>query len=258
MGGRLKRVLPMALAAGLLLSGCQVDVSVGVDSRADGSGTVTATVTLDRAASAQLPDLAGHLRVDDLKAAGWQVDGPTDAGDGGKAVTATRRFSDPSGAASAMSQLSGRSGPFQDFRLRRQRSLLKTTTRFEGTVDLTSGIEGFSDDELRARLGGSALGVDVSALQQRLGVVFDRVFTFSVATRLPGDVTSNAPTQAGNGAVWKPTLGEKVLLRAEASQWNTRQITGAVVAVMAGLALALLLLTRLIGRRDGDAEEEAP
>jgi hypothetical protein len=234
-----------------------VDVGVGIDSRPDGSGRVTATMTLDADASAQVPDLAGQLRVDDLRQAGWQIDGPTDVSGGGRVVTARKDFPDPSGAAVAMGQLSGQSGPFRQFRLTHRRTFLKTTTTFEGTVDLTSGIEGFSDGELRARLGGSPLGVDVAGLEQRLGIAFDRVFIFQVSARLPGDATSNAPPEVGGRAVWKPKLGEQVVLQAEAVRWNTRQIVGAMVAVLAGLALASALVARVI-RRSGGYLDEPP
>ena len=76
-----------------------------------------------------------------------------------------------------------------------------------------------------------------------------RIFTFRVVTRLPGDVDSNAPLEAGDGAEWRPTLGEKLTLVATSSALNTRQVIGTVVAVTAAVALLAVLAVRRLRRR---------
>ena len=51
---------------------------------------------------------------------------------------------------------------------------------------------------------GADLGIDPSKLQSDAGLIVDRLFEFQVAARLPGKLqSSNAPSQAGNGALWK-------------------------------------------------------
>ena len=241
--------LALAVLALLTLAGCRVNVSVGTDVTADGTGRVRAVVTLDAEAAARVPDLADQLKVDDLVAAGWKVEGPRPTEDGGVEVEAAKGFRSPEEATQVVEELSGPTGPFRDFRLRRTRSFLKTKTDFTGAVDLRSGIEGFSDDALRRRFGGSALGFDPADLERRLGTTLNRIFEFRVVTRLPGEVESNAPTRAGNGAVWQPTLGESVTLEATAEAWNTRNLAAASVSALAGLAFVAVVVHRIRHRR---------
>ena len=214
-------------------------MNVGVDVEADGSGRVRAIVELDRAAAEQVGDLEGQLRVDDLIKAGWTVDGPVATAGKGQRITAERRFSTTDEARAAMQQLSGPDGPFQDFRIERDSSFLRTKTRFTGRVDLQAGLEGFGDEELRERLG-APLGVDAEELRRRAGAALSAVFGFEVAVRLPGDVQSNAPTSADNGAVWRPKLGEDVELTARAEQWNAASIGFAALALLTGLAACIV------------------
>jgi len=155
-----------------------------------------------------------------------------------------KRFRTPGEAARAVEELGGPTGPFRDFELRRDRSFLKTRTAFAGTVDLSGGVEGFGDDALRERLGGSALGFDPAELEQRLGTALSRVFVFRVVARLPGTVASNAPTSTDNGAVWRPVLGERVVLEATAERWNYRNIGAAAVSLAAAVALVVVLVQR--------------
>ena len=243
----MRRVLAAALAL-VLLGGCRVGVTVGVDSEADGSGRVRALVTLDADAARRVPDLADQLEVDDLRAAGWEVTGPrpSAATEGGVEVEAVKRFRSPGEATQAVEEISGPTGPFRDFRLKRSRSFLKTRTAFEGTVDLKAGLEGFGDDELRRRLGGSALGFDPADLERQVGTSLSRIFDIRVVARLPGDVeATNAPGRADNGAVWRPTLGEEVRLTATAERWNVRNVAAAVLAALAAIASVVLAVRRL-------------
>jgi len=231
------------LLAVVLLSACQVSIAVGVDAKADGSGVVRATVTLDKAAADEAGDLSGRLRVDDLQQAGWRVDGPTRTKDGGQEVQASKRFATPVEATAIVEELSGANGPFREFKLGRSRSFLKTKTTFSGRVDLARGLGSFSDDELRQRLG-SDLGFDPAELEGRLGRTLSRVFPVKVVTRLPGAMESNAPLTADNGAQWSPTFGENVVLTASAEKWNRGNIAAAVVA-----ALGFVVLLAWAGRR---------
>ena len=245
------RRLLVAACALALLAGCRIDVTVGVDADADGSGRVRATVVLDRDAAARIPDLADQLRTADLAAAGWEVSKPQPGKDGSVLVEAVRRFRSPQEATQAVEELSGPTGPFRDFSLRRSRSFLKTRTSFEGRVDLTSGIEAFSDEALARRFGGSPLGFEPAELERQLGAPLDRIFGFRVVARLPGDVTSNAPTRAGNGAAWQPKLGEDVRLTATAEQWNARNIGATAVSAVTGAAFLLVLVRRSGARAPG-------
>jgi hypothetical protein len=246
-----------AVLAVLTLGACQVSTTVGVDARADGSGVVRATVTLDKDAAGQVPDLRTQLRVDDLRSAGWRVEGPTPTKDGGAVLSASKGFASPAEATTVVEQLSGPTGPFRAFTLRRSRSFAKTRVSFRGHVDLSKGLAAFSDSELRTRLG-SDLGFDPEALQGRLGRSLARIFPVTVAVRLPGSVESNAPLRAGNGARWSPTFGESVALTATSEQWNTRNLAAAGLAVLAGLALLALLAAPALPRPARPAVPAAP
>lgn len=227
----------------MALGGCQVSTAIGVDTRSDGSGVVRATVTLDRAAALEAGDLGSRLRVDDLRAAGWRIDGPAATADGGMEVRASKGFATPAQATGVVEELSGADGPFKSFRVSRSRSFAKTKVAFRGDVDLRRGLGSFSDEDLRARLGND-VGFDPAELEGRLGRALSRIFPVKVVARLPGSIDSNAPVKAGNGAQWTPLLGEEVTLVATSEQWNVRNLVAAGLAVVFGVALVVLLVVR--------------
>jgi hypothetical protein len=244
---RRRAQLVVAAALLILCSACQVDIAVGVDARPDGSGTVQVTATLDKDAAAQ----AGPLALDDLRKAGWKVTGPAATASGGQTVQVTKDFRDASGLNAVVSEVSGATGPFRDFRLSRQRSFFTTRTRFTGVVDFGPGVGGFSDDDLKKRLGGAGdIGLDPAAVERVTRARLDQLFRFVVTARLPGSVTtSNAPTTAGNGAVWRPKLGERITLATSSRSWNTLPIAFAIVAVVGALGLLVIAVRWLFRRR---------
>jgi hypothetical protein len=227
----------------LCLSACQATVRVGVDVKENGGGSVTVTAHLDRDAASFAPS----LRTSDLVKSGWKVGGPTPVANGGVDFTASKSFANPAQAKAIVSELSGPTGPFRDLSIAHHQSFFRSATTFEGTVDLTCGLSCFSDPQLQQALGGAAdLGIDPSKLQADAGIIVDRLFQFEVAARLPGTLgSSNAPTQAGNGALWKASLGQKAVLIAKSQAWNVGHIVLVAfvgVLVLAGLVVAGLKL----------------
>jgi hypothetical protein len=220
----------------LVLSACQATIRVGVDVRGDGRGAVTVSAHLDHDAAASY---ASYVRTADLVKAGWTVTGPTPGAGGSVDFTASKPFANPAAAKAVVAELSGPTGPFRDLTIVRHSSFFQTTTLFQGTVDLTCGINCFSDPQLQQALGGN--GIDPSTLQSDSGVLLNRIFQFEVAVRLPGHVqTSNAPSLVGNDAVWKATLGQKAALLASARAWNVTHIGATILVgllVFVGLAL---------------------
>lgn len=227
----------------LCLSACQATIHVGIDVNQNGGGTVIATAHLDRDAANFAPD----VRTADLVAAGWKVVGPTPSGIGGVDFTASKPFADPAEARAVVTELSGSTGPFRDLAVASHRSFFETTTSFQGMVDLTCGLNCFSDPQLQQALGGAAnLGIDPSKLQADSGVVVDRLFQFEVAAHLPGKrQSSNATAGAGRGTVWKVQLGQKVALAATARAWNIPHIVlVAVIGILLLAAIGLVVVKR--------------
>ena len=242
-------LLAAALALTLTTTACRVDVSVGIDAEDDGGGKVRAQARLDGSAVTQLggPDPAERIRLDDLRDAGWEVEGPTEQDDGGLEIVATHDFDTAEEAEILVADLGGDPGPLRNFTVEQRRSFHKTTTEFRGTVDLHAGLGAFTDPDLQAALGATTdapLGVTTAALEKRLGAALDRLFGLQVAVRLPGTVASNAPTETDNGAVWAPSLGEEVVLEATSEQWNVANLAGATTAAASGLALVAIALRR--------------
>jgi hypothetical protein len=262
--GRRKPRHPAAAAAAVALAvltaattgACRVDVRVGIDSDPDGGGTVRAEASLDPDAVEELVgraagdpdevDPATRIKVDDLREAGWTIQGPTPTDGGGLAVVATHDFADEAEARRLVDEIGGApDGPFADVALTQERGFFKTRTTFAATVDLERGLGAFTDQELREALEATPdapLGITQQQLEQRLGEAIDRMFGLQVAVRLPGDLTTtNAP---GANAVWQPKLGERIELEAEAERWNVRNLVALAVAAASALALATVLLTR--------------
>ena len=225
--------------AAALLAGCRVDTAVEVDAGADGRGQVRTTVTLDPAAAVQVSNVAGQQRVEDLRQAGWRVEDPEKVEGGGLRLRAVKSFSSLAGAARAMEELAGPDGAFRAFHVTRRRTFLKTRTALSGTVDLSRGLDGFIDPDLRARLGGA--GFDAPGLERHLGVPLSEVFRFEVQADLPGRVEGNG---LDGGAVWRPKLGETLAVEARSEQWNVATMAFAGMAVVSGVALLAVLVRR--------------
>ncbi len=237
-------LLLASLVASLLLSGCQVTVTAGIDVDRDGSGTVTAALTLDDDAVGRFGDLEGELRIDDLRQAGWDVEGPRKEDDRRTWVRASRSFSGPEEANAVLAQLSGADGALRDLRLTHSRSILRTTTRLTGVVDLTAGLVAFADPDLVARVG-EALPLDVERLRDELGPDADQRLQVGFEAALPGSVRSNGD-QVGDRVVWRPGLGEQ--LRIEASSEAVALVP--LVPALAGLLLLVVLAASfLVWRR---------
>jgi hypothetical protein len=233
----------------LTAGACRVRTDIGVQVKDDGSGTVTVGINFDADAVKSAPNIESSLKVDDLTKSGWTVTQKKQT-DGSLTFQAVKPFANPAEAAAIFNELSGPTGPLHDFQITRERSFARTTTSFTGTIDFSRGLESFGDSELAQQLDGKPIGDDIAAIEQRIGESLDKVFEFRVAVRLPGQVTSNAPGQAANGAVWQPKLSDKAAahLEAKGRSWriSTVLLTGTTIAAV--VALVILLLFRLAMR----------
>lgn len=214
---------------------------------------VQVDVTLDAEAAGRV-DLADQLRVDDLERAGWTVAGPQRTDDGSTVVSATKPFATPQAADEVLEEVSGAGGPLRDFDVTRRSSFLTTTYAFEGQVDLSAGIEGFSDDEIRTALEGSGFSLAGAELEEAIGGAVADTFLFEVSTLLPGDTDAVAPgAVTPEGAVWRPGVGEQVTLRATSSLLHAERLIWLAVSGTSALALVVVLAARhLRHRRAGE------
>lgn len=236
-----------ALAA--VLAGCQVDANVDLTVLEDGSGEVVVTLVLDRQAANRVPDLADDLRVGDLLATGWKVEGPSESEDGGVEIVASKPFGDVEQGRQVLREVGGRGGVLRALTLRRDHTFAETTWAFGGELDLSAGLTTFSDDDLDAVLGAEAFGLDQGSLEQQLGEPLSETMSVAVTVQLPdGELTTNGQQgDAASTASWSADLGdEAVVMAAESAQRDTKVLALAAVSVAALVLLALLLVVRLI------------
>lgn len=246
------RARPALLAVlGLALTACTLDLDVNVEVEEDGSGAVEVMATVDAEALGRIGgDLGAVLALDDLRADGWVVDGPTRAADGATTVRLRQPFDDPEEADEVFDELAGAGGPFRDLEVRRHRSLLETRWSFEGTVDL--GGAAAVPEAAAPALEGEEPAATLAQLEDQLGESFERLIRLRVGVRLPGDVGSNATTRADNGAVWQVGFGEgPVELEATGHETRTGVVALLVAGALAVLAGGVYLLVRLAMRSTG-------
>lgn len=239
VGRRLAR-LALLLLAGLLAGACEVRTEVNITVRDDGSGVVEVALGLDEEALERRPGVFGELDLSDLEGTGWEVQRPAEEA-GLTWLRVTHRYGAPEEVGPLVEQVAGEDGPLRDVSLVRDDEFAETRYRFSGTADLTAGAAGLANDpELTRALGAEPIDL----LEERIGAAVDELVQVQVAVRLPGEVTSNAPTPASDGAVWRPSVADRdaVELQASSTLARTERWIWLGVAVTAGLALVLYLL----------------
>jgi hypothetical protein len=249
---RLRLVVALAL---VWATGCQATVRVAVDTRPNGSGTVTATLLLDPAAVRSLPGLGQQLRTADLQKDGWTVSGPTPTAGGGEQVSLTKSFAVPAQAAQVLAELTGTAPgglqPFRDFRIDQRRAFASTTTSFHGTVDLTCGLSCFSDTQLH-QLGADA--IDTARLRQQTGTDITQAVSFAFGVHLPGTLRStDAPTHTGTDAEWQVRLGGTLTMDAQSRVRDNHRLDLLVLAVAASVAAVVVGAFSFRRRRESPA-----
>lgn len=181
-----RRMVLVGLVMLVALSGCKAETTVDVAVAANGRGTVTVTARLDADAARRVPDLDRTLLVKDLATTGWRITGPDRFPDGGVEVSAEHGFDRVEQLGAVMDQLTGGKGPFRGFSLRRSHSFAKTTFHLTGTVDLSGGVDGFGDDDLRKLLNGNILGRPVADLEREIGTPLADAAPVRIRVHLPG------------------------------------------------------------------------
>ncbi|MGI8758784.1 MAG: hypothetical protein ACR2K0_05715 [Acidimicrobiales bacterium] len=248
--GRRRLMVAFASLIALAAGGCRMDVEVGIDVAGDGSGQVLVAVELDSEATGRITDLADQLRVEDLLAAGWALDGPRRQADGSTTIRASKPFATPEAAQEVFTEISGVDGPFRGFALERRTSFLVTDYAFGGEVDLTAGLEGFGDEELRRRLEGSGVGLGAAELEQLAGAGIEEAFGFEVRASLPGRIAAPTAADTADGVVvWYPAVGERTSVAATSRALHAERLGWLGGSAAAAAALVALGARRLTRRR---------
>lgn len=241
------RIAAVALLVAALPA-CELTVQVTTSLDESGGGTFRLAMILDKELRRQLEATEGAASegLNDveqlfsrLHTAGWSTE--RSEPDGGLVMAATRRFTDPEDFDRALGELGSSSsggdfGPLGPrFGVRTQRSFLKSTSRFEGSMDL-SGI-GALDPQVR----------------ELLPLVAESV-TFEVRAKLPGstgEITGGGVTE-GEYVVWRPKLGQTSTFGAASSAIRVGSL---LLIFIPGLVVLGALLWLALGRRRTD---EAP
>jgi hypothetical protein len=243
------RRLLLVLLAVLALAGCQIDATVAVRMRSDGSGAVIATVRLDADAVARAEAGGGKLedriRLTDLAASGWRI-GPWKRTARGASIRLEKAFARPEAVGAIVAELSGAHGPLRDFHAKRDASALDVRWRVQGTVDLRAVGTHLSDDaELVQRL--QAQQVDPKVMQDALDADLRAALHVGAGASVPG---ARGAVAAGPGQV-------RVLHVSARHTDRTRIALIALAVVVAALAVLLLLLGEMrVLRRSAHARRD--
>ena len=252
------RCRALLLVAGLtvLAAACRVDTAVEVNIDDDGSGVVTVVFAADADAVARVPELAEGLRLDDVRDAGWAVDGPISRGDGGVEVRAVKEFESSSQLPVVLAEIAGEGVIFSEVFLEQTRSFAESSYEFRAVIDPAPPVEAFSDGALAAIFGGQPFGRPLEDLiaeagrpQDSLGLRFsltllDSDDAFSASSASPqADLAPPAPEIEGSTAIWRFSYGDP---RAEVSASTTLRDTVAPlwlnIARAAALGFGLVVL----------------
>ena len=227
IGGRIAvgcRTALLVAALTVLAAACRVDTAVVVDIDDDGSGVVTVVFTADADAVARVPELAEGMRLDDVRDAGWTVDGPFSRSDGGVEVRAVKAFESASQLPAVLAEIAGEDVIFSEVVLKQTRSFAQSDYEFDIVVDPTPPIEAFSDGGLAAIFDGQPFGRPLEDLiaeagrpQDSLGLQFsvtllDSDDDFSASTgsgaTSPEEPATVEPEIEGSTATWQFSYGD--------------------------------------------------
>lgn len=224
-----------------VLGACRVDTRVDVDVTENGSGTVTAIVTLDPEAAGQLGDPSKVL-TNDLTDAGWQVEAP--ATDPGGAVTfvARRPFASPEELPAVLDEIAGAGSFIREPSLSATSGQLSTDYAFSGRLVSSGDVGALSDPDLTKVLDGLAVGRTPEELQQ-LGAADPNAATLTLQVALPGAEPQrwSVPVTGGQTA--------EVAMSATSSQLSTSRLIPLVLGVALIVLAAVVAVVALVRRR---------
>jgi len=250
----------LVLSVAIACASCRVDVAIDVTMDDDGSGTVTVTAIADADVVRQSTSLATDLRFDDIVAAGWIVDGPAPTQSGGIQVVFTHTFETPAEATALLADIDGDKGPLVGITL--ERTVVKKTTTFtlNGTLQVTGGLDAFSDEELLAAVGATPYATQIAGAGLQPADAIGITFTAS----LPGKI-DNTTAAAGEGLSWTVPLDGTAVDVATLSEtkdtrnaWASPLARGARIGLIAWGAISLCVIVYVMLARRRQRIENQP
>ena len=149
----------------VILAGCQVVVDVDLDVLEDGSGTVTAQVTLDREATAAFGDVGEQLRIDDLERAGWSLT-VEEIDFGSTQVTASKQVARPEQWQQVLDEIAG-PDVFNEVQVESENGFATVSQQVTFELDLSEGwalLGGNDAGSIEGQVGGRPIDDVVAVL----------------------------------------------------------------------------------------------
>lgn len=250
----------LVLMLAVVCASCRVDVQVDVAMGDDGSGVVTITAIADADVVRQAPNLGADLRFDDVKAAGWVVDGPTPTQSGGLQVVLTHAFQTPADANALLAQIGGGAGPFVGLAL--DRTVVKKTTTYtlNGTLQMTGGLDAFSDPDLTATVGATPFASQIAGA----GLQPADAIGITLSATLPGSI-DNTTAEPGKGLSWQVPFDGTAVDVATLSEtkdtrnaWASPLARGARIGLIAWGAISFCFIVYVMWARRRQRIENQP
>jgi hypothetical protein len=182
-----------------VLTGCRVDVVLGVRIDPGGAGEITVQVAADEDVAAT-PGLTDDLRLDDVTAAGWDVEGPEPADGGGLQVTVSRPFASVEEGTALLAQLNGPSGPLQGVAVTIGED--GRAVDLSGSLRVDGGINAFADPDVLAAVGGTPFADDIAAG----GISPAEALTVDLEVVFPGKISTTTGTRSADTVRWDVPL----------------------------------------------------
>lgn len=214
-----------------------MDANVDVEMAENGSGVIALTAVADAELVARAPGLAEDLRVDDLVAAGWAVQGPAPTADGGLSIVLRRSFATPEEATAVLATLNGPDGPLLDVLVGRRVGERDVTLSMAGFAGVTNDLAAFADADLLTSVGATPWAAELAASGRTLA----DALSLTVSAGLEGETESVAGVVGDDGRIrWSVPLDGTLVDLATTSTVSLAR--GGLWRALPYLALAALVL----------------
>lgn len=219
---------------------------MAIDVAANGSGTVTARIGLDRDAQARVGDLR-LIRYEDLSAGGWAVKPvPQPDANGWVWLEASKPFDDEGDVQAILNEIGGEDGIFKGFTLEVSDGFATTSYEILGKLDGSEGVEQFSDPEVTKVLEGLPLGRTPEELAAELGEGTTKA-TVELRVSMPGkpSIRDSAGTVKDGQLVWSTEIGATKLVEVNGTsevEDSTPRLLLEIGAALVGVAAISLLV----------------